>query len=181
MKLKLLLALILSAVGIVANAQPQFTAKLLAGSGLAGYIDGNGDQARFSSIAAMCTDSKGNVYVWDVWNGGKIRRIGLDGYVSTIADFKGEVRGVASDQTDNIWILTDRSIDRLRSDGIYEKIADGVGQPSLCPNQGRCISCHGVVTITQRMTTNCSNLRSIEKWSGLPVPAIRAMWTVWAS
>ena len=133
MKIKLILVLSLSLVGVVANAQTQFTAKLLAGSGLDGYTDGNGNQARFGSISPICTDGRGNVYVWD---GGKIRRIGLDGYVSTIASFTGEVRDVASDQAGNIWILTDSSIDRLRPDGTYEKIADGVGRAIAVSNSG---------------------------------------------
>jgi len=88
-----------------------------AGSGLAGYIDGDGAIARFSNPSGAAVDSAGNVYVADADNH-LIRKIVPSGVVSTLAgsgsrgraDGNGaaasfyEPRGITVDGADNVYV-----------------------------------------------------------------------------
>lgn len=56
----------------------------VAGTGAAGYVDGAGAQAQFSSPADVAVDKHGNLYVADLGNF-RIRRIDTAGVVSTLA------------------------------------------------------------------------------------------------
>ncbi len=56
----------------------------LAGTGTAGWRDGAANSARFNSPADLCIDDSGNVYISDFLNQ-RIRKLSVDGYVSTIA------------------------------------------------------------------------------------------------
>ena len=56
----------------------------LAGGGAAGFQDGPAAQARFNGPLAVAVDKAGNVFVADTYND-RIRRIGVDGVVSTVA------------------------------------------------------------------------------------------------
>ncbi len=66
----------------------------LAGSGVAGYLDGQGNQARFNYPRGICRDQAGNLYVADSWNH-RIRKISPDGTVTTWAG-GGTAMGVGS-------------------------------------------------------------------------------------
>jgi len=57
---------------------------VLAGSGTAGYAEGTGASAQFSSPAGVALDAAGNVYVADAGNH-RIRKITTAGVVSTLA------------------------------------------------------------------------------------------------
>jgi gliding motility-associated-like protein len=57
----------------------------IAGSGLRGFADGKGINASFSVINGLTVDAFGNIYVADTFNNQRIRRITLDGTVTTIA------------------------------------------------------------------------------------------------
>lgn len=56
----------------------------LAGDGSAGFTDGPAGQARFNGPVGVAVDKAGNVFVADTYND-RIRRIGVDGVVSTVA------------------------------------------------------------------------------------------------
>ncbi|QYF94188.1 gluconolaconase [Massilia sp. PAMC28688] len=56
----------------------------LAGTGSAGFADGPGGQAQFNGPIGVALDKAGNIYVADTYND-RIRRIGTDGMVSTVA------------------------------------------------------------------------------------------------
>ena len=90
----------------------------LAGSGSAGYSEGQGNSAQFDYPTTLAVDSKGNVYVTDTSNN-RIRKITSSGLVSTVAGngtrgvptadsvaFKnqiGSVYGISIDKNDNIY------------------------------------------------------------------------------
>jgi len=56
----------------------------LAGNGKAGHADGPAAQAQFNGPLGVAVDKAGNVYVADTYND-RVRRIGTDGMVSTVA------------------------------------------------------------------------------------------------
>ncbi len=66
----------------------------IAGSGLAGYLDGPAGEAKFNYPRGICLDDTGNIYIGDSWNH-RIRKISTDGIVSTWAG-GGETIGVQS-------------------------------------------------------------------------------------
>lgn len=63
---------------------PEGVVSTLAGSATAGYVDGAGEEARFDSITGLAVTSEGVVWVTDAGNH-RIRRIGADGVVRTVA------------------------------------------------------------------------------------------------
>lgn len=58
--------------------------RTVAGSGKAGFADGRGAQAQFNEPIAVVADRKGNIFVADR-NNHRIRRIAVDGSVTTLA------------------------------------------------------------------------------------------------
>jgi sugar lactone lactonase YvrE len=98
----------------------------LAGSGLAGDVDGIGTAASFNSPSGVAIDINGNVYVADYWNH-KIRMITPGGKVTTFAgsgvegseDKKGKLasfiypQGIAIDKDGNLYV-TDSNIQKVR-------------------------------------------------------------------
>ena len=84
----------ISAAGVVSN---------LAGTvGAAGYLDGPGNTARFSSPSALALDPLSNVYVADTGNG-LIRLISTAGNVTTVGSGFSNLQGVAVDAAGNIY------------------------------------------------------------------------------
>nr|WP_229429032.1 NHL repeat-containing protein [Massilia sp. ST3] len=63
---------------------PDGTVTTLAGGGAPGYLDGVGRAAQFNGPVGVAVDAAGVVYVADTYND-RIRRIALDGSVTTIA------------------------------------------------------------------------------------------------
>lgn len=53
----------------------------VAGSGVAGWLNGPAEEARFNYPRGICLDDTGNIYVGDSWNH-RIRRISTDGQVT---------------------------------------------------------------------------------------------------
>lgn len=66
------------------------TARVIAGDGTTGYRDGTAWRARFADPFGVAVAPDGTVFVADAGDSNRIRRIGSDGFVSTIA---GGVRG----------------------------------------------------------------------------------------
>ena len=63
---------------------PDGTVSTLAGSGVAGFADGQGAQAQFNGPVGVAVDEAGIVYVADTYND-RIRRIAPEGTVTTLA------------------------------------------------------------------------------------------------
>lgn len=68
----------------VRRVTPQGVVTTLAGTGSAGFADGPGRLAQFNGPIGVALDRAGNIYVADTYND-RIRRIGTDGVVSTVA------------------------------------------------------------------------------------------------
>lgn len=68
----------------------------LTGDGASGLVEGQAAQARFSDPFGVVLDQQGNVYVADAGDNNRIRKIGVDGVVSTFAGAKeGYADGIA--------------------------------------------------------------------------------------
>lgn len=68
----------------IRKVAPDGTVSTLAGSGIAGFADGQGAQAQFNGPVGVAVDMDGVVYVADTYND-RIRRIAPDGSVTTLA------------------------------------------------------------------------------------------------
>jgi hypothetical protein len=101
-----------------------------AGSGTAGYLDGQGTAARLNDPRGIDMDADGNIYVADGAGSHTIRKISTTGYVSTLAGsgtgLSGTAEGVGTsarfntpwdvmvDRTNNLLFVADNSNDKVR-------------------------------------------------------------------
>src|ERR1035441_8010442 len=97
-----------------------------AGSGFAGYLDGQGTQTMFNNPNVIVADSHSNLFVWDV-NNYRIRKIAPHGTVTTFAGggdnahtgvgtnvnlgnfLSYNITSIAIDPNDTIWMVNERS------------------------------------------------------------------------
>lgn len=89
----------------IRSITPDGHVSTLAGDGAPGYIDGPGGQARFNGPLGVAMDPSGRVVVADTYND-RIRRIDLDGTVTTLGDRHtfDTPGGVAVDSAGRIFI-----------------------------------------------------------------------------
>ena len=83
---------------------PDGNVTTFAGNGDAGYIDGNLSDASFNAPTGITIDSIGNIYVADKHNN-VIRKISVDGIVTTFATGFSYPYGVKVDKDDNIYVV----------------------------------------------------------------------------
>ncbi len=118
------------------------TARVIAGDGMSGVRDGPASRARFSDPFGVAVAADGTVFVADAGQANSIRRIGTDGFVSTVAggargfaDGRGhEARfdtpsGLAIDATGTLYTVDtgNNAIRRITPDGRVSTVAgDGV-------------------------------------------------------
>jgi sugar lactone lactonase YvrE len=124
---------------------PSRVVSTLAGSGIAGYVDGVGAEAQFALVGAVVADPAGNLYVSDRLNS-VIRKITPAGVVSTFAGSgtRGHADGpsdqaqfnvpqrMGADPNGNIYILDtgDNHIRRIAPDGQVSTMA-GSDEPGF--------------------------------------------------
>ncbi|SEO91233.1 IPT/TIG domain-containing protein [Mucilaginibacter sp. OK283] len=104
----------------------------LAGSGKAGFANGKGRLASFSTPSGIVADSIGNVFVNDLGNR-LIRKIAPDGTVTTLAGsitnpvvdgkgpaagFSGQLNAITIDQYNNLYVLDDNNFRKITSEGV---------------------------------------------------------------
>ncbi len=99
---------------------------IIAGNAVAGSVDGKGEAARFSALTGITTDALGNLYVN---SNNSIRKISLQGVVSTIAAVKGVALTI--DATGNFYVCNeqDNLISKLSPKGTVTTFAVGFNQP----------------------------------------------------
>ncbi|MDR2208970.1 MAG: hypothetical protein LBE22_08380 [Azoarcus sp.] len=123
----------------IRKVAPDGTVSTFAGSGKAGFADGNGSTAQFRYPSGIAIDKAGNLYVADSGNG-RIRKITKKGEVSTLAgshwgygDGKGNdarfhgPRGIAIDKAGNLYVVEEgqNSIRKVTPDGMVSTYAAG--------------------------------------------------------
>jgi NHL repeat len=134
------------------GGSPAFSLELLAGDiGGAGYMDGTGAAAHFSSPFGVATDNVGNIYVADELNN-TIRKVTAAGVVTTLAGTAG-MRGsadgtgaaarfsfpadVAVDGAGNVYVIDNTIIRKVTAAGVVTTLtgtANGTGGAVLFNN-----------------------------------------------
>jgi len=99
---------------------------IIAGSGVAGSVDGKGEASSFSNLTGITTDASGNLYVN---SNNSIRKISPQGVVSTIASAKGVA--LAIDAAGNLYTCDkqDNLISKISPSGLVTTFAAGLNQP----------------------------------------------------
>lgn len=121
-----------------------------AGNPEPGYVDGPREEARFMAPAGIARDATGNLYVTE-WDGHRVRRIGTDGLVTTLAGngVPGYADGPGTEarfnQPDGIVVDTDgfvyvtengnHVIRRISPPGLVETVA-GTGESGFADGPG---------------------------------------------
>ena len=147
----------------VAKTTPFWPARVhpLAGSGEAGVLDGASTSSRFSDPYGIAIDPRGTVYVADGGDANRIRTIGLDGAVATLAggsegftDGQGAAAAfntpsaLALDHEGNLYVADtgNHAIRKVSPGGSVTTIA-GNGSPGALDGVGRAAQFNGPVGI----------------------------------
>ena len=89
----------------------------VAGTGVAGFSGDGGPalQAKLNDPRNLAIDSAGNLYIADYLNS-RVRRVALDGTISTYADLPGNVRGLVFDAAGNLYAAVETNSTVYRID-----------------------------------------------------------------
>ena len=147
----------------IRKVTPDGTVTTIAGSGAAGYKDGQAAQAEFNAPVGVALDAKGEVYVADTYND-RIRKVTADGQVTTVAGgntlpgyLDGPAMSAAFDTpcglviapTGELYIADtgNNAIRRLSPDG---QVTTLLGASSLADNQSLLLSPTGLALTHDR-------------------------------
>ena len=136
-------AVFLAAAAGAESPVPVYRWSTLSGWARFGSNDGPATMARFNQPTGLATDVAGNVYVADTENS-TIRKIGIDGRVSTLAGLAGEAgsvdgvggvarfrfpRSLAVDAVGNIYVADsgNNTVRRVAPDGVVTTLAGQAG------------------------------------------------------
>ena len=113
----------------IRKISPNGIVTTLAGSAFGG-VDGDLNTARFWSPRDLAFDKKGNLYILDGHDKPSIRRIGVDGKVTTVYKFQNNHHpwNLTIDKEDNLWVTTNGTgeIFKISSNGvIYAAFSGG--------------------------------------------------------
>lgn len=101
---------------------PDGTVSTLAGDGISDLVDGEGSSARFNTPVGITFDSKEEVfYVADAGNN-KIRKVTLDGVVSTLPFYVTSPTRVKMDKNGNLLVLTTHRLISLSKEGAITEL-----------------------------------------------------------
>lgn len=121
----------------IRRVAPDGSVTTLAGGHGTGAADGRASEARFNGPLGVAVDAQGNVYVADTYNH-RIRRIGVDGVVTTVAGGRpgfqdgpaAQARfdtpcGIAVDPDGSLWVADtrNRAIRHIAADGTVSTLA----------------------------------------------------------
>jgi sugar lactone lactonase YvrE len=134
----------------VRKVQSPGNVSTLAGSGVAGFADGNGASAKLNNPIGVTADAQGNVYVADCFNS-RIRKITAAGVVSTLAvtgtsgfaDGNGAAAqfsfpfGIVADVRGNLYVSDDSNnrILKITAAGVVSTLA-GTGTAGFADGAG---------------------------------------------
>lgn len=122
----------------------------IAGNDEIGQMDGPANVATFTNLSGIATDATGNVYVAA---DRLIRKIGVDGMVSTLAgsvssggvvsrvDGQGKgaaflfPKGIASDRAGKLYVLDGDLVRTVTRDGVVTTLSGSAGYGTMCPPQ----------------------------------------------
>ena len=120
------------------------TIETIAGTGQAGFSGDGGPAtaAQFNGPSGVAVDATGNVYVYDDGNG-RIRRIGPDGTIETVAEFRVGISdpvGVAVDAAGYVYTAEsgNNRVRRIAPDGTIDTVA-GTGRSGFSGDSGPAI------------------------------------------
>lgn len=134
---------------------------VLGGTGVAGVVDGPAPGSRFADPYGVAIDADGAVLVADGGDSNRIRRIGRDGAVSTVAGGAegfadgapgtaafNTPSGIAFDRKGNLYVADtgNHAVRRIARDGVVTTIA-GDGKPGYADGTGAAARFNGPVGV----------------------------------
>jgi sugar lactone lactonase YvrE len=112
------------------------TVSTLAGlAGNVGNTNGTGSAARFSTIYGTVTDTNGNIFVAEIYNGTTyyIRKVTPSGVVTTFSTASGLIQGICIDSSNNIYFtLGNNSICKITPSGTLTTIISSLSARGIC-------------------------------------------------
>ena len=117
---------------LIRQITPAGVVSTYAGNGSGGFTNGQRLTASFNTPTAITTDATGNLYISDVGNNA-IRKIALDGTVSTFVSGLNYPRELRADANGNLYVndMDSFSIKKITPSGVISTVAGSGAQGNL--------------------------------------------------